>query len=67
MSDFERDDEFDQKFLKALGGKHLPFPVRKLMYYEVLGGNYYCFGSKILLLRVDASGKFIVEVHGSGE
>jgi len=67
VADFERDDEFDQKFLKVLKGDQLPFPVKKLMYDEILGGNYYSFGSKILLLRVDPSGKFIVEVHGTGE
>ena len=56
----ENEDEYDYKFIEALADAPLPFCLRKLFYDEVMGGNYYVFGSKILLLRVNAAGSFVV-------
>lgn len=56
----ENEDEYDQKLIDSLQDAPLPFPLRKLFYDEVMGGNYYVFGSKIILLRVNASGSFVV-------
>ncbi len=41
----------------------MTFPVRKLFYDEGMGGNYYVFGSKVILLKVNAQGAFVVNVH----
>jgi len=45
----------------------LNYPVRKLFYDEAMGGNYYVFGSKVILLRVNTQGAFVVRVHKAKE
>jgi hypothetical protein len=61
LRDFDENDEFDFKLMDALQSATLNYPVRKLFYNEESGGNYYVFGSKVILLRVNSSGAFVVQ------
>lgn len=61
LRDFDENDEFDFKLMDALQSATLNYPIRKLFYNEESGGNYYVFGSKVILLRVNSSGAFVVQ------
>ena len=61
--DFDEDDEYDDKLLDGLEGQQLKFPLRKLFYDEGMGGNYYVYGSKVILLKVNPQGTFVVRIH----
>jgi hypothetical protein len=67
LRDFDQNDEFDFKLMDALQGASLNYPVRKLFFDEESGGNFYLYGSKIILLRVNASGAFVVLDHRTKE
>ena len=41
--------------------------MRKLFADEAAGGNYYVFGSKVILLRVNSEGIFVVRVNKAKE
>lgn len=70
--ELDEKDEFDFILKDSLKNKKLPFLVRKIQKDVTDGGNYYLFGTMIILMRTNRdslsdSTQYIVEVYKSGE